>query len=258
MAASAANRFVTGAPSSIHALPVLSDNIIWIWVRGDRAVVIDPALAKPVQNWLQARGLALEAILQTHHHSDHIGGTLKLLMEWPNASVIAASADHKRIPFQTISVVDSDQINLLGRPVEIIDVAAHTRAHVAYYLPPEQNDGVQGSLFCGDTLFGAGCGRLFEGSAADMHRALQRLDSLPAATLIYCAHEYTESNLRWAHSVAPHDEAIKTRLNQVIKTRKQGQLSIPTNLALERQTNLFLKAKTVEELSKLRLHKDQW
>ncbi|HJN35147.1 MAG TPA: hydroxyacylglutathione hydrolase [Prochlorococcaceae cyanobacterium Fu_MAG_50] len=245
-------------PGIIHGLPVLQDNIIWIWVQGDRAVVVDPSEAGPVEHWLKARGLQLEAVLQTHHHGDHTGGTLQLLETWPRAEVIAASADQERIPFQTISVKDADQINLLGHPVEVIDVAGHTRAHVAYYRPAGQFQADTAALFCGDTLFGAGCGRLFEGTAADMHQALQRLGALPPDTRVYCAHEYTEANLRWAHGIRPDDQAIKARLSAVIEARGRGDCSLPSSIAIEGQTNLFLRATTPEELAELRLHKDHW
>ena len=244
--------------SIIHGLPVLQDNIIWIWVHGNRAVVVDPSEANPVRHWLKARGLQLDAVLQTHHHGDHIGGTLQLLESWPQADVIAAAADRDRIPFQTISVEDADQINLLGHSLDVIDVAGHTSAHVAYYLPAGAFKRAKAALFCGDTLFGAGCGRLFEGTAADMHQSLQRLAALPPETRVYCAHEYTEANLRWANAIRPDDQAIKARLSAVIKTRGRGDCSLPSTIAIERQTNLFLRARTVEELAELRLHKDHW
>ena len=118
--------------SSLHALPVLQDNVIWIWVRGAEAVVIDPAVAPPVREWLDERQLSLTAVLQTHHHADHIGGTQELLKRWPEAAVIASAEDRERIPFQTMPVRDGDQITVLGHEVEVLDVAAHTRAHIAF------------------------------------------------------------------------------------------------------------------------------
>ena len=130
--------------STLHALPVLQDNVIWIWVRGRNAVVVDPAVAKPVSQWLNAHGMGLTAILQTHHHADHIGGTPDLLREWPQAEVVAATADRLRIPFQTKGVADGDVIKLLGRRLEAIDVAAHTSAHIACIL---RNDDEQDPCF---------------------------------------------------------------------------------------------------------------
>ena len=244
--------------SSIHALPVLQDNIIWIWIKGDQAVVVDPAISEPVKTWLQTRKLSLEAVLQTHHHADHIGGTLELLRYWPNAAVVAAAADRDRIPFQTISVRDSDRISLLDSSVEVLAVAGHTRAHIAYYLPTNKEDREDPALFCGDTLFGAGCGRLFEGTAEDMYKALQRLCCLPAKTRVYCAHEYTEANLRWAAALHPEDVAINERLADVSSRRKLGALSLPSSISEEQRTNLFVRAQSSKELAELRQHKDQW
>ena len=243
----------------IKPLPVLQDNVVWIWARGREAVVIDPAVAEPVRQWLVDRKLELAAVLQTHHHADHIGGTPDLLRQWPSAAVIAAAADQERIPFQTVSVEPGMQLELLGQPISVIDVRAHTRAHLAYVLPqgcsPELPTPV---LFCGDTLFGAGCGRLFEGSAEDMHLALKRLQDLPDDTIVHCAHEYTEGNLRWAHALRPDDQAIAARLSTVQDLRSRGSLSLPSTMGEERRTNLFLRACSVQELRELRLHKDSW
>ena len=243
----------------IKPLPVLQDNVVWIWAKGREAVVVDPAVAEPVRQWLVDRKLELAAVLQTHHHADHIGGTPDLLRQWPSAAVIAAAADQERIPFQTVSVEPGTQLELLGQPVSVIDVRAHTRAHLAYVLPqgcsPELPTPV---LFCGDTLFGAGCGRLFEGSAEDMHLALKRLQDLPDDTIVHCAHEYTEGNLRWAHALRPDDQAIAARLSTVQDLRSRGSLSLPSTMGEERRTNLFLRACSVQELRELRLHKDNW
>ena len=243
----------------IFPLPVLQDNVIWIWDQNRKAVVVDPAIAKPVINRLRHRDLSLEAILQTHQHADHIGGTPELLEHWPQASVVAAAADLERIPFQTTSVKAGMLLNLLGQPVQVIDVKAHTRAHLAFVL----TEGASPSdptpaLFCGDTLFAGGCGRLFEGSAEDMHLALGRLDRLPGSTRVHCAHEYTEGNLRWAHALRPGNEAIAKRLAAVTDQRSRGELTLPSTMDRERDTNLFLQAGSAEELAELRSHKDSW
>ena len=195
--------------SSLHALPVLQDNVVWIWVRGDEAAVVDPAVAEPVIDWLQQRQLQLSAVLQTHHHADHIGGTPDLLERWPDAAVVAAAADRSRIPFQTISVSDGDQVTALGRSLRVLDVAAHTSAHIAFVIHEQEDPDLGPVLFCGDTLFSGGCGRLFEGTPADMHRALARLAELPDSTQVCCAHEYTEGNLLWATQQQPQDAAIR-------------------------------------------------
>ena len=244
--------------SSLHALPVLQDNVIWVWVKGSEAVVIDPAVAPPVREWLEERQLSLAAVLQTHHHADHIGGTPDLLKRWPQAAVIASADDQERIPFQTTSVRDGDHITVLEQEVEVLDVAAHTRAHIAFFIPNPEGAEIGPLLFCGDTLFGAGCGRLFEGSAEQMHQALQKLAELPEATKVCCAHEYTEANLQWAVEQRPGDSVLTERLRDVRALRAQGALSLPSSIGVERRTNLFMQARTATELGQLRTHKDQW
>ena len=244
--------------SSLHALPVLRDNVVWVWVRGDEAAVVDPAVSDPVVDWLQDRQLQLRAVLQTHHHADHIGGTPGLLQRWPDAAVVAAAADRSRIPFQTISVCDGDQVRVLGRSLRILDVAAHTCAHIAFVIPGQEDLDLGGVLFCGDTLFSGGCGRLFEGTPADMHRALRRLSELPESTRVCCAHEYTEGNLLWATQQQPEDTAIRRRYEAVVDLRRRGELSLPSSIGEERRSNLFMRAGSAEELGRLRRHKDQW
>ena len=244
--------------SSLHALPVLQDNVIWIWVRGAEAVVIDPAVAPPVRAWLEKRQLSLAAVLQTHHHADHIGGTPELLQGWPEAQVIASADDRERIPFQTMPVRGGDHITVLGETVEVLDVAAHTRAHIAFFLPNPKGAEIGPLLFCGDTLFSGGCGRLFEGSAEQMHQALQKLAELPEATQVCCAHEYTEANLQWAVAQQPNNTVLVERYREVRSLRAKGELSLPSSIGLERRTNLFMQASSAAELGVLRSHKDQW
>ena len=236
----------------VGLIPVLQDNYVFVVPSGDRALVVDPAVAEPVIAWLESRQLELEAVLQTHHHSDHIGGTPALLRRWPQAAVVAAAADCERIPFQTLGVQGGDRLSLLGMAIEVLAVPGHTRAHLAYHLPE------RGDLFCGDTMFAAGCGRLFEGSPEQMLTSLRSLGALPAATRVWCAHEYTEGNLRWAAAEAPEDRAIAARLEQVRQQRLAGQPTIPSSISLERSTNLFLRAEDAEELARLRESKNQW
>ena len=244
--------------STLHALPVLQDNVIWIWTCGSEAVVVDPAVADPVRNWLQERHLTLTTVLQTHHHADHIGGTPELMKIWPGTSVIAAARDRSRIPFQTVSVTDNSKVSVMGRELLVMDVAAHTSAHIAFFLPEASDSSVGPLLFCGDTLFAGGCGRLFEGTPKDMHRALQRFSSLPSSTKVCCAHEYTEGNLRWAVEIRPEDVAIKTRYQEVGERRAKGELTLPSSIEVEQRTNLFMQANSAEELGQLRQHKDHW
>jgi hydroxyacylglutathione hydrolase len=236
----------------VSLIPVLQDNYVFVIERGQQAAVVDPAVADPVIGELERRGLELVAILHTHHHSDHIGGTPGLLQRWPKARVIASAADRSRIPLQTEGVQGGDQINLLGQNVQVLEVPGHTRCHLAYVL------GESGHLFCGDTLFAGGCGRLFEGSAEQMHHALQTLATLPDDTRIWCAHEYTESNLRWAAAQQPNDQAIAERLEAVRQRRSRGEATIPSTIEMEKATNLFVRARTAEELALLRQSKDHW
>lgn len=239
------------SPLPVQRIPVLRDNYVFLLQRDGQAVVVDPAVAEPVIAELDRQGLELVAILQTHHHSDHIGGTPLLLRRWPQAAVIAPAREAERIP-QTLGVVDGERFSLLGESVAVLEVPGHTRGHVAYHLPDS------GHLFCGDTLFAGGCGRLFEGTPEQMHRSLQRLAALPPATQVWCAHEYTEGNLRWARELAPHDRAIAERLAAVTAARRAGEATIPSSIALERATNLFVRAGSAAELRRLRGHKDLW
>lgn len=246
------------AACELALLPVLRDNLVPILHNGHQAVVVDPAEALPVRRWLQDQALELVAILHTHHHSDHIGGTPGLLQHWPGAAVVAAAADRHRIPLQTLGVEDGDRLELLGRRLRVLMVPGHTLQHLAYLLEPLDGRGEGGDLFCGDSLFAAGCGRMFEGSAEQMHASLQRLAALPPATRIWCAHEYTEANLRWAAAVAPDDAAIRSRLESVQQLRRQGIGTIPSTIGLERRTNLMLRAPDAVSFARLRRHKDDF
>lgn len=241
---------------TITALPVLQDNYVVVLRRGGQAAVVDPAVAEPVRAWLEERGLELVAVLQTHHHSDHIGGTPELLRRWRDAAVVGSRADRARIPFQTMPVVGGDRFTLLGRTVEVLEVPGHTRAHIAFHLPAEGEEGPE--LFCGDTLFAAGCGRLFEGTPEQMLQSLRTLCDLAPQTRVWCAHEYTEANLRWAAAQRPGDTAIAKRLTEVRAMRGRGEATIPTSVALERATNLFVRAGDAAELAALRQSKNDW
>jgi len=237
----------------IHPIPVLKDNIIWIWVKDNEAVVIDPAISQPVISWLKNNGVKLNCILQTHHHSDHIGGTKSLIKKWPNVKVIASSKEKKRIPFQNVSVKDGETLNILGEEVNIIEVLGHTSSHIAFFL-----NGKNPVLFIGDTLFSGGCGRIFEGTYQQMYSSLERIKSLPKNTLIYCAHEYTKSNILWALNLKPKDQDIKNKLSEVEKKLSLNELTIPFLLDEEMKINLFLRAKNLEEFTFLRANKDLW
>ncbi len=237
----------------IIGIRVLSDNVIWLWKNSNSAVVIDPALSQPVIEYLKAHNLNLEAILQTHHHSDHIGGTRDLIKEWPNVKVIASAKEKDRIPFQNLSVRDGDKVRLLDKDVQVIEVIGHTKSHIAFYF----NDNVP-VLFIGDTLFSAGCGRVFEGTYKQMYNSLKKIKSLPKKTVIYCAHEYTKSNLIWALDLEPENQIIKNKLVEVEKKIALNKLTIPCLLEEEMQINLFLRADNLKRFSYLRANKDSW
>jgi len=241
---------------TIHPIAVLQDNIVWVWVHNCNAVVIDPSISWPVEKWLIDKNLTLKAILQTHHHDDHIGGTKNLLRRWPEAKVVASKKELKRIPFQTFSVEDNQIFNLMGSEIKVIEVHGHTNNHIAFYISKE--NAKYNILFPGDTLFGGGCGRLLEGTPSQMFQSLNKLNSLPENTKIYPAHEYTESNLQWALSLKSNNITISKRLKLVQNKLQKGLPSLPSTISEERKTNLFLKAKNVEELTMLRRHKDNW
>ncbi len=241
---------------TIYPITVLQDNIVWVWVHNCNAVVIDPSVSSPVEKWLLKKGLSLKAILQTHHHDDHIGGTQKLIKRWPKAKVVASKKELKRIPFQTLSVGDNDIFHLMDSQINVIEVHGHTNNHIAFYIHRE--NAISNILFPGDTIFGGGCGRLLEGTPFQMFESLNKLNSLPENTKIYPAHEYTENNLKWALTLEPKDISIIERLKLVQSKLQKGMSSLPSTLSEERKTNLFLRAKNVEEFTMLRSHKDNW
>ena len=238
----------------IFGLPVLTDNIIWLWIEDQSLVVIDPALSGPVKNFIKENNLVLEAILQTHHHQDHIGGTEELIKEWPAAKVIASQKDKKRIPFQNNSVKDKDRIKILNKEFRIIELIGHTNAHISFYSEEFESP----IIFVGDTLFSGGCGRIFEGTNEQMYNSIKKIAKLPSNTKIYCAHEYTKSNLLWANNLYPENKFIKKKLLEVEKKISSNELTIPTTLREEMDINLFLGAKNLKEFSFLRAHKDSW
>ena len=221
----------------IEAIPAFDDNYFWLLHRGagGAAAVVDPGLAGPVREALVQRSLSLEWILTTHHHADHVGGVADLAREYRTDVLGPAEA---RIAGLTRTVADGESVRLdaLDLTFDVIAVPGHTRSHIAWYCPAE------GVLFCGDALFAAGCGRMFEGDAAQFHASLMRLSALPAATRCYCAHEYTLSNLAFARHVEPDSSAIATRITEVRALRAAGTPSVPFTLADESVTNPFLRA----------------
>ncbi|HAF92438.1 MAG TPA: hydroxyacylglutathione hydrolase [Pseudomonas sp.] len=221
----------------IEALPAFSDNYIWLLQdsASRRCAVVDPGDAEPVLRWLEQHpDWQLSDILITHHHHDHVGGVLAL-KERTGARVLGPA--HEQIPGRDMALDDGDQVAVLGRSLQIIAVPGHTLGHIAYY----DADANQPVLFSGDTLFAAGCGRLFEGTPEQMFQSLTRLAALPQHTQVFCTHEYTLSNLRFARAVEPDNPAIEKRFQDVSQLREAGRCSLPSTLALEQQTNPFLR-----------------
>lgn len=220
----------------IDALPAFSDNYIWLLqdLEQRRCAVIDPGDAAPVEAWLAANpGWQLSDILITHHHFDHVGG-IERLKESSGARVLGPA--NEKIPGRDLALSEGDQVTLLGHTFKVIEVPGHTLGHIAYYQAEQH------WLFCGDTLFAGGCGRLFEGTPQQMHDSLSRLAALPEQTQVYCTHEYTLSNLRFAAAVEPDNALIAQRLAQVSQWREVGQISLPSSIGLEHATNPFLRS----------------
>ncbi|PKO86443.1 MAG: hydroxyacylglutathione hydrolase [Betaproteobacteria bacterium HGW-Betaproteobacteria-12] len=216
----------------ISFIPAFKDNYIWLLHRDRRAFVVDPGDAAPVLARLEADGLGLEGILITHHHADHQGGVAALTERYP-VPVFAPAAES--ITGCTHPLFGGESIEVLGCPVQVMAVPGHTAGHIAYLAGDR--------LFCGDTLFGAGCGRLFEGTPAQMVASLDAIAALPLATQVYCAHEYTDVNLRFALAVEPDNRAIQARLAKVAELRGAGLPSVPSTLAEEKATNPFLRCR---------------
>ena len=219
----------------LHPVPAFSDNYIWVLHDGARALVVDPGEADGVAAWLQQNGLRLDTILITHHHPDHTGG-VAALREATGARVFGPAAENLPRPFD--GVAGGDRLDLLGLPFDVLDVPGHTAGHVAYCAPDVDGRPL---LFCGDTLFSAGCGRLFEGTPAQMQDSLSRLAALPDATRVCCTHEYTLSNLRFALTVDPNNAPLAQYAEHCRAQRARNEPTLPSSIGLEKQINPFLR-----------------
>lgn len=226
----------------IIRIPVLSDNYIFLMLDLDRkiAAVVDPAEAAPVLAELVRHNVQLVAIFNTHHHGDHVGGNKELIAAFPDLRVYGGAEDRGRIPGQQVYLVDGDRVEFGDCSGEVFFVPGHTRAHIAYYFPPVESN-IPGELFCGDTIFAGGCGRLFEGTPAQMVGSMTKLRQLPDDTRIWCAHEYTLSNLKFAVTVDPDNQELQQRLVDVTAARDRLIPTVPTTLGVEKRTNPFLR-----------------
>ncbi|MBD2359313.1 hydroxyacylglutathione hydrolase [Tolypothrix sp. FACHB-123] len=226
----------------VFRLEALSDNYIFLLYNPTQniAAVVDPAEAEPVFTKLAELKADLVAIFNTHHHQDHVGGNQQLMEKFPGLTVYGGIEDRGRIPGQQIFLEEGSQVQFAQRVAEVFFVPGHTRAHIAYYFPPEIA-GETGELFCGDTLFAGGCGRLFEGTPAQMVNSLTKLRSLPDNTHVWCAHEYTLSNLKFALTVDGDNTDLQKRFEEVTAYRNRGEATVPSLLGVEKLTNPFLR-----------------
>ena len=236
----------------IAAIPVLTDNYVWLIHNpgtGETAAV-DPSVAEPVLDAAAARGWRLTQILNTHWHPDHTGGNAGI--QAATSAVITAPAEAKRVSNVDHIVGEGDRVGVAGSEALVWEIPAHTAGHVAYYFEDE------GMIFVGDTMFAMGCGRLFEGTAGQMYSNLQRIAALPADVRIYCGHEYTLANARFAAQVEPGNPAVVERLTETEALREAGKITLPTTVGRERETNPFVRSANVEEFAQRRATKDSF
>jgi len=225
----------------IQQIPVLNDNYIYLLhdAESGEAAVVDPALAQPVLGTLKQNDWNLTYIFNTHHHADHVGGNLTLKQQ-TNCQIIGSENDQQRIPGIDKKVNEGDTLQLGTYTIQVISCTGHTTGHIAFYIPAAN------ALFCGDTLFAMGCGRLFEGTAEQMQQSLHKFTTLPLDTKIYCAHEYTAANAQFALSVEPKNTDLLATIDRVKQLRANKQATVPTTLAQELATNPFLRTNSPE------------
>ncbi|MFL6758351.1 hydroxyacylglutathione hydrolase [Sphingomonas sp.] len=236
----------------IVAVPVLTDNYVWLIHNAEigETAVVDPSVADPVLEATAARGWRLTQILNTHWHPDHTGGNQGI--QTATGAPIIAPAEAERVSKVDHIVREGDRVTVAGREAVVWEIPAHTNGHIAYYFEGE------GMIFVGDTMFAMGCGRLFEGTAEQMYRNLRRIAALPEDVHIYCGHEYTLANARFAAHAEPDNDATADRLAAVSALRDEGKITLPTTVAQELATNPFVRAPNVEEFARLRRDKDSF
>ena len=235
----------------IVRIPVLNDNYVWLVHEpaSGETMVVDPAVADPVLDVAKERGWAITQIWNTHWHPDHTGGNAAI-KQATGCTVTGPKDEAARIPTLDRLVSEGDTVSLGSVTAQVLDVPAHTAGHIAFHLPD------QACAFVGDTLFAMGCGRLFEGDAAQMYAAMRKFEGMPDDTVIYCAHEYTQANGDFALTVEPDNAALVQRMETVRAMRARGEATVPTDIAAEKATNPFLRAKSVEQLASRRAAKD--
>jgi len=236
----------------IVPVPVLSDNYVWLVheLESQETVAVDPSVADPVLAAAAALGWRITQVWNTHWHPDHTGGNDSIRAA--TGCTVTGPREAERVSRMDHIVAGGDRARIGAIEAELIDIPAHTAGHVAFHLP------AAATVFTGDTLFAMGCGRLFEGDAAQMHDNLRRLAALPPETRVYCGHEYTLANGLFALTVEPENEALARRVEQVKAARERGEVTLPTTIALERETNPFMRASSAAELAERRRAKDNF
>ncbi len=233
-------------------IPVLNDNYVWL-LHDDASgetIAVDPAVADPVLEAAAARGWTIGQIWNTHWHGDHVGGNAAIKAA-TGCTITGPAAEAEKIGTLDRQVGEGDQVRIGDHVATVLEVPAHTAGHIAYHLADDR------ILFVGDTLFAMGCGRLFEGTPAQMYANMARFSALPDDTAVYCAHEYTQSNGRFALTVEPENEALVARMAEVDAARARGEATVPTTIGQERATNIFMRARDVGQLACRRAAKDR-
>ncbi len=227
---------------NLISIPAFQDNYIWVLVDDDRrCIIVDPGESEPVLQAIGENGWLPEAVLLTHHHHDHVGGVAALRAQFPHLTVFGPAETQDKGTTQVVK--EGDRCRILGWEFSVFATPGHTLGHICFYNKPY--------LFCGDTLFSGGCGRLFEGTAAQMYQSLQKISALPDDTLVCCAHEYTLGNMKFCASILPDDPAIQDYYHKVKELRAKNQKTLPVTLKNERAINVFLRTNDIDLIKKI-------